>query len=139
MKNGEVDTQTIEAALGGEDYSTYKNALGNYNVLQQQLNELQSIDSKVKTQEQATREIEIKNKIEQIKTKADNLKNILQNKVTEKIDIDNIRLKNRESYLWDSYIKGLSKLTNNTLNDVKTNNGMDEDAFVERMLYKKSE
>ena len=121
------------AALGGEDYNTYKNSSNNYDVLQQELNELQSIDNKAKTQEQATREIEIKKKSEQIKAQAEKLKNILQNKVAEKIDVDNIRLKDRESYIWESYIKDLPKPTNNTFNEVKTKNRIDENAVVEGM------
>ena len=131
VKNGQVDTQNIEAALGGEEYSTYKNVLNNYEVLQQELNEIQARDNKVKTQEQATREIEIKNELERIKTKADNLKNILQNKVAEKIDVDNIRLKDRESYLWDSYVGKLPNFAKNNLNNVKTSQKIDYDAFVE--------
>ena len=102
-------------------------------MLQQELNELQSIDNKAKTQEQATREIEIKKKSEQIKAQAEKLKNILQNKVAEKIDVDNIRLKDRESYIWESYIKDLPKPTNNTFNEVKTKNRIDENAVVEGM------
>ena len=121
------------AALGGADYNTYKNSSNNYDVLQQELNELQSIDNKAKTQEQATREIEIKKKSEQIKAQAEKLKNILQNKVAEKIDVDNIRLKDRESYIWESYIKDLPKPTNNTFNEVKTKNRIDENAVVEGM------
>lgn len=131
VKNGQVDTQTIEAALGGEEYSTYKNVLNNYEVLQQELNEIQAVDNKVKTQEQATREIEIKNELERIKTKANKLKNILQNKVTEEIDTDNIHLKTRESYLWDSYIGNLPNFTKNNLNNVKTSQKFNYDAFVE--------
>ena len=121
------------AALGGEEYNTYKSASNNYYVLQQELSELQSIDNKAKTAEQTTREIEIKKKSEQIKAQADNLKNILQNKVAEKIDVDNIRLKDRESYIWESYIKDLPKPTNNTFNGVKTKNRIDENAVVEGM------
>ncbi len=133
VKSGEVDAQTVEAALGGQEYSAYKNALGNYNTLQQKLNELQSIDYKAKIQEDAIKEQEIKQRLEQIKIQADKLKNILQNKVVEKIDVDNIHLKDRESYLWDSYVGKLPNFANVNLNNAKASQKIDTEAFVEGM------
>lgn len=131
VKSGQVDTRTIEVALGGEDYGTYKNVLNNYEILQQKLNELQSIDNKAKTPEQTVKEQEIKQRLEQTKIQADKLKNILQNKVAEKIDVDNIHLKDRESYLWDSYVGKLPNFANDNLNSAKMSQEIDEDAFVE--------
>ena len=90
---------------------------GNYNTLQQNLNKIQAIDNKIKTQEQSVRETEIKQKLEQVKLQVDKLKNILENKVAQKIDADNIHLKDRDSYLLDSYTKHLTQLDDNTLND----------------------
>lgn len=129
VKSGKADTQTIEAALGGEDYSAYKNALDNYNTLQQKLNEIKTADSSAKIQEQAAGEI--KQRLEQVKLQADKLKNILENKVAQKIDVDNIHLKDRESYLWDSYIKSLPKITNNILYDIRPIENIDENAVVD--------
>ena len=129
IKSGEIDAQTVEEALGGEEYSAYKNALGNYNTLQQKLNETQTADSNVKAQEQTT--VEIQQRLEKVKQHADRLKDILENKITQKIDTDNIHLKDRESYLLDSYIKGIQK----PINSIHNNNGslkkIDEKAFVD--------
>ncbi len=129
VKSGEVDAQTVEEALGGEEYSAYKNALGNYNTLQQKLNEIKTADSNAKTQEQVAGEIE--QRLEQVKLQADELKNILENKVAQKIDTDNIHLRDRESYLLDSYIKGIRKPIDNILDDTNLLKKIEEKAFVE--------
>ena len=117
VKSGNIASGVIESSLGGEDYNVYKNTSNNYDVLERKLQELENVDSKVKTQEQVSKEQDIKQRLEQIKTKADELKSILENKVIEKIDDDNIHLKDRDSYLLDSYTKHLTQLDDNTLND----------------------
>ena len=117
VKNGNITSNIIESSLGGEDYKTYKNITDNYDILERELRELETEESEFKTQEQILKQQNIKQRLEQIKTKTDGLKGILQNKVIEKIDADNIHLKGRESYLLESYTKQLSELTDNALND----------------------
>lgn len=130
IKNGNIDAQTIESALGGEDYSAYINALGNYDALQQKFNEIQAIDNELKTQEQLAIETNIKQRLEQTRLEAEKLKNILKKRVAEKIDTDNIRLRDRESYLWDGYIKGIEKPSDSKFEDSDSLKSIDDKAFV---------
>ncbi len=67
LDRGEIDTDTIEEVLGGENYSTYKNAVDNENALKTEFDTLNKMKQGDMTGEQIDRRAELKQQLEELK------------------------------------------------------------------------
>ena len=112
LKKGYIPTDTIEEVLGGESYESYKKALDEETARKEELEtvkkeyeELYKMKNIEKSDEQIDRQAMLRQRMDDLTqlNESPTLKKKLTNDVKSQIDTESKRLKDRGSYLAESY------------------------------------